>query len=145
MAKTFGLEVELLTPSEVQTAYPLLTCDDVKGGVFLPKDGQADPANIALALAKGARNKGVKIFEHTKVTGIETRDGRVVGVSTDRGSIAADFVVNCGGMWGREIGHMAGVDVPLHACEHFYIVTDPIPGLASGLPSLRGPDECPHC
>ena len=144
MAKTFGLEVEVLTPSEVREAYPLLKCDDVKGGVFLPKDGQADPANIAFALAKGARNHGVRIFEQTKVTGIETRDGRVIGVVTDKGRIATDHVVNCGGMWGREIGEMAGVDVPLHACEHFYIVTDPIPELPSNLPTLRVPDECAY-
>lgn len=144
MAKTFGLEVELLTPSEVRETYPLLNCDDVKGGVFLPKDGQADPANIALALASGARTAGVRIFEHTKVTGVETRDGRVTGVMTDKGHITADYVVNCGGMWGREIGLMAGVEVPLHACEHFYIVTDPIADLPSNLPSLRVPDECTY-
>lgn len=144
MAKTFDLEVEVLTPDRVQAIYPLLNCEDVKGGVFLPKDGQADPANIALALAKGARNRGVTILEHTKVTGIETEKGQVVGVITEKGRIAADYVVNCGGMWGREIGLMAGVEVPLHACEHFYIVTDPIPDLPRDLPSLRVPDECAY-
>jgi len=144
MAKTFDLEVEVLTPDGVQAIYPLLNCEDVKGGVFLPKDGQADPANIALALAKGARNRGVTILEHTKVTGIETEKGQVVGVITEKGRIAADYVVNCGGMWGREIGLMAGVEVPLHACEHFYIVTDPIPDLPRDLPSLRVPDECAY-
>src|SRR5690606_15666201 len=143
-AKTFDLEVEVLTPDRVQAIYPLLNCEDVKGGVFLPKDGQADPANIALALAKGARNRGVTILEHTKVTGIETEKGQVVGVITEKGRIAADYVVNCGGMWGREIGLMAGVEVPLHACEHFYIVTDPIADLPSNLPSLRVPDECTY-
>src|SRR5690606_40667547 len=120
---------------------PLRNCEDVKVGVFLPKDGQADPAYIALALAKGARNRGVTILEHTKVTGIETEKGQVVGVISEKGRIAADYVDNCGGMWGREIGLMAGVEVPLHACEHFYIVTDPIPYLPLDLASLPVPDQ----
>jgi len=144
MAKTFGLEVQVLTPEECKGVYPLLDARDVEGGVFLPKDGQADPGNIALALAKGARSKGVKIFEHTKVTGIRTKDGRVTGVVTGRGEIAAEVVVNCGGMWGREIGRMAGVNVPLHACEHFYVVTEPIEDLPRDLPVLRVPDECTY-
>ncbi|WP_422367527.1 GcvT family protein [Pelagibius sp.] len=144
MAKTFGLEVEVLTPSEVAEAYPQLAMQDVTGGVFLPKDGQADPANIAHALAKGARQKGAKIFEQTKVTGILQEGGRVTGVETDKGTITADYVVNCAGMWGREVGLMAGVKVPLHACEHFYIVTENIPDLPRDMPVLRIPDECAY-
>ncbi|MDF2096700.1 GcvT family protein [Aquibaculum arenosum] len=143
-AKTFGLEVQVLTPSDVREAYPLLAGEEIHGGAFLPKDGQADPANIALGLAKGARAGSVSIFENTRVTTVHRRDGRVTGVATDKGEIAADFVVNCGGMWGREIGRMAGVDVPLHACEHFYIVTDAIPDLPRDLPVLRVPDECAY-
>ncbi|WP_420348751.1 GcvT family protein [Pelagibius sp.] len=144
MAKTFGLEVEVLTPEEVNAAYPLLSLEGVTGGVFLPKDGQADPANIALALAKGARQKGVKVFEQTKVTAIEQGGGRVTGVVTDKGRIEAEAVVNCAGMWGREVGRMAGVDVPLQACEHFYIVTENVPDLPRDLPVLRIPDECAY-
>jgi glycine cleavage system T protein len=144
MARTFGLEVQVLTPAECRAAYPLLRADDVVGGVFLSKDGHADPGNVALALAKGARQHGVKIFEQVKVTGISQRDGRATGVETPRGGIEADYVVNCGGMWGREIGRMAGVSVPLHACEHFYVVTEPIEGLARNLPVLRVPDECTY-
>ncbi len=144
MAKTFGLEVEVLTPEDIAGVYPLLNRAGVTGGVFLPKDGQGDPANITQALAKGARQRGVKIFEQTKVTGITQEKGRVTGVQTERGDITADFVVNCAGMWGREVGLMAGVRVPLQACEHFYIVTEEIPDLPRDLPVLRVPDECAY-
>ena len=114
------------------------------GGVWLPKDGQADPVNITQALAKGARNYGVNIIQGVKVTAIDQANGRVTGVQTDQGPIEADYVVNAGGMWGREIGGMAGVAVPLHACEHFYIVTEAIEGLTQNLPVLRVPDECAY-
>ncbi|WP_193371139.1 GcvT family protein [Pelagibius marinus] len=144
MAKTFGLEVEVLTPEEVKAKYPLLNLEGATGGVFLPKDGQADPANIAHALAKGARQKGVQIFEQTQVTAITQKDGRVTGVETDKGNITAEYVVNCAGMWGRDVGLMAGVAVPLQACEHFYIVTEDIPELPRNLPVLRVPDECAY-
>ena len=144
MARSFGLEAEVLTPEECRDKHPLVELADVVGGVFLPTDGQADPANIALALAKGARNRGVRIFEDTLVTAIRRDQGRVTGVTTPRGRIAAEYVVNCAGMWGREVGLMAGVNVPLHACEHFYVVTEPIPDLPRGLPVLRVPDECAY-
>ena len=144
MAKTFGLDVEMLSPEECQKLYPMLNIDGVLGATFIAKDGQADPANIALALAKGARNKGALIFENTKVTSITSKDGRVTGVDTDKGAIEAEYVVNCAGMWGHEVGRMAGVNVPLHACEHFYIVTEAIPDLQRDLPVLRVPEECAY-
>lgn len=143
-AKVFGLDVELLSAQQVQDRYPLLNPEGVVGGYFLPGDGQADPANIALALAKGARTGGARVIEGVKVTGIHKDNGRVRGVATDRGDIRCEVVVNCGGMWGREIGAMAGVSVPLHACEHFYIVTEPIADLPRDLPVLRVPDECAY-
>ena len=143
MAGTFGLEAEVLTPAECLDRYPLLSPEGVVGGVFLPTDGQADPSNIALGLAKGARQLGATILENVKVTGIATAGGRVTGVETEHGPVAADHVVNCAGMWGREVGRMAGVDVPLQACEHFYVVTEPIAGLPR-LPVLRVPDECAY-
>ena len=105
--------------------------------MWLPKDGQADPVNITQALAKGARHFGVSIYQGVKVTGIRQDRGRVTGVDTVQGPIDAEFVVNAGGMWARDIGAMAGVAVPLHACEHFYIVTEPMPGLQANLPVLR--------
>ena len=144
MAKIVGLEAEIVTPAECRKLHPLVNLERVEGGLFLPKDGQADPANIALALAKGARLRGARIFEDVKVTAIATRDGRIEGVVTDAGRIKADYVVNCGGMWGREIGRMAGANVPLHACEHFYAVTEPIADLPRNLPVLRVPDECAY-
>lgn len=149
MARAFGVEVHEISPSEVKEKYEHLNIKDVKGGVYLPLDGQGDPANIAHAMAKGAKMKGAQIIEGVKVTEIHKSDGRVTGVSWKRdgvdeqGTIDADFVVNAGGMWGHEIGRMAGVTVPLHACEHFYIVTEAIEGLKQ-LPVLRVPDECAY-
>ncbi len=144
MAKTFGLEVEVLTPSDIKGLWPLLHVDDVVGGVLLPKDGQTNPIDTTTALAKGARSGGAQIFEGVKVTAIHRHDGRVTGVATDQGEIKAEFVVNCAGMWGHEVGRMAGVNVPLHACEHYYIMTEEIPELPSNLPVLRDPDGCAY-
>ena len=149
MGRAFGVEVEEISPTEVKNRYPHLNIEDVVGAVYIPEDGQADPANIALALAKGARQMGAQTIEGVKVTAIHKKDGRVSGVSwerdgeEERGEIEADYVVNCGGMWGHDLGRMAGVNVPLHACEHFYIVTEAIPELGQ-LPVLRVPDECAY-
>lgn len=147
LARAFGVEVNELSPSEVKDLYPHLNIDGVTAGVHLPLDGQADPANIALALAKGARSRGATIAENTKVTGVTTSNGRVTGVTwshgAETGHIAADLVVNCGGMWGRDLAAASGVTLPLHACEHFYIVTEAIAGLTQ-MPVLRVPDECAY-
>ncbi|MFO1081631.1 MAG: FAD-dependent oxidoreductase [Reyranellaceae bacterium] len=144
MARAFGVEIETITAAEAARLHPLLDVRDVVGGVALPKDGQGDPTNIALALAKGARQYGVKIVEQCKVTAIRQRDGRVAGVDTEHGPIDAEIVVNCAGMWGRAVGRLAGVSLPLQACEHFYVVTEPVPGLDRSLPVLRVPDECTY-
>ncbi len=147
MARAFGVEVNELSPSEIKSMYPHLETSDVVSGVHLPGDGQADPANIALALAKGARMRGARIVEGVKVARVTTDHGRVTGVDwqagDETGHIAAAMVVNCGGMWGRDLAAQNGVTLPLHACEHFYIVTEAIPGLAQ-LPVLRVPDECAY-
>jgi len=147
MARAFGVEVEEITAQEVKARYEHLNIEDVVAGVYLPGDGQGDPANITLAMAKGARMNGAQVFEHVRVVAINQADGRVTGVDwetdEDSGHIDADFVVNCAGMWAHEVGRMAGVNVPLHACEHFYIVTEPIKGLEQ-LPVLRVPDECAY-
>ncbi len=144
MARAFGVEIETLSAAEAGRLHPLLDTTGVVGAVALPKDGQGDPTNIALALAKGARQRGVRIFEHAKVTAVTQAGGRVTGVVTDRGEISAEVVVNCAGMWGRALGRMAGVALPLQACEHFYIVTEQVPGLSRSLPVLRVPDECAY-
>ena len=144
MARAFGVEIDEIPTSEIARLYPGLNVDDAVGGVWLPKDGQGDPVNITQALAKGAKMRGAKIFQGVKVTGVTVENGKAVGVETEDGNIRADFVVNCGGMWAREVGAMAGVAVPLHACEHFYIVTEGIEGLQNNLPVLRVPDECAY-
>lgn len=144
MAKTFGLEVADISPAEALALHPLLNIDDVVGAVYLPKDGQTNPVDTTLALAKGARAGGARILEGVTVTGIVTRQGRAAGVRTETGEVAARIVVNCAGMWGREVGRMAGVAVPLQACEHYYVVTEEIPGLPRDLPVLRDPDHCAY-
>ncbi len=147
MARAFGVAAEEITAQEVKERYSHLNIDGVVAGVFIHDDGQGDPANIALALAKGARMRGAQVLERVRVLGIRTKGGRATGVDwetdAEQGFIAADHVVNCAGMWGHEVGRMAGVNVPLQACEHFYIVTEPIKGLAQ-LPVLRVPDECAY-
>jgi 4-methylaminobutanoate oxidase (formaldehyde-forming) len=148
MARAFGVPVEELSPAEVKDRYAHLNIDGVTGGVWLPTDGQADPANIALALAKGARQRGAVVQERVCVSDIAKIGSRVTGVDWvgedgSKGHITCDMIVNCAGMWGHEVGRMAGVNVPLHACEHFYIVSEPIAGLTQ-LPVLRVPDECAY-
>ena len=140
MARRFGLEVQVITTAEARELHPLIRIDDLVGAVFLPKDGQINPADVTQAFAKGARAGGARIFEDTKVTAVHRSNGKVTGVSTPAGDIQAEYVVNCGGMWGREIGAMCGVNVPLHACEHFYVVTEPMEEITPGLPVLRDPD-----
>jgi len=140
MARGFGLEVHMLSPGEAQERWPLLSTAGLLGAVFLPKDGQTNPVDTTQALARGARAAGVRIVEELPVTGIRTAGGRVTGVMTAEGEVRADAVVNCAGMWAREVGAWADVTIPLHAAEHFYIVTQPIAGLSSGLPVLRDAD-----
>jgi len=149
MARAFGVAVEELSPSDVKERYAHINIEGVTGGVWLPTDGQADPANIALALAKGARQAGARVQERVKVAGVARTGRRVTGVDwasddgTAQGHIEADMIVNCAGMWGHAVGRMAGINVPLHACEHFYIVTEAIEGLGQ-MPVLRVPDECAY-
>src|SRR5439155_9198716 len=140
MAKCFGVDVEVISPAEAGRLWPLMRTDDLAGAVWIPRDGRTNPIDTTLALAKGARNGGATIVENVTVTAIHRQNGAATGVSTDRGDIACDVVVNCGGMWGREVGRLAGVNVPLHASEHFYIVTEPMPGVTRELPVLRDTD-----
>jgi glycine cleavage system T protein len=137
-AKTFGLPLELVSPDEAQRLFPPLTTDGVLGAAFLPTDGFIDPSQLTLALAEGARRRGAEINTSTRVTGIRTERGRVEGVETDRGTIEADIVVNAGGIYAREIGAHAGVEVPIVAMAHEYLVTKPS-GLPLDMPTMRDP------
>ncbi|HMO09318.1 MAG TPA: FAD-dependent oxidoreductase [Paracoccaceae bacterium] len=148
VARIFDVEVDEISTGRIKAMYPHLNVDGVVGGVHLPLDGQCDPANIAMALAKGARMKGAAIHEGVTVTRVTTAAGRVTGVDWQgldgsSGHIAAEVVVNCGGMWGRDLAAAAGVSLPLHAAEHFYLLTEPVEGLGH-LPVLRVPDECAY-
>ena len=137
MARAFGIEADVITPSQAKDLYPSLYIDDLVGAVYIPKDGQANPLDLVQAYAKGARNNGAKVYENIKVTDVIVEQSAVRGVRTEQGDISTNIVVNCAGMWAREVGLMCGVDIPLHAAEHFYVVTEPIDGLPSDLPVLR--------
>ncbi len=140
MAKVAGFPCDVITPDQAQEIWPLLNIDDVVGAIHLPADGMAGPVDVTQALAKGARMAGARIFENTKVLDMKLRDGKVAGVVTELGDIDCEFVVNCAGMWAREFGRKAGVNVPLHAAEHFYVVTENMPDIKPGLPTLRDMD-----
>ena len=140
MAKGFGVEMNEISLDEAKRLWPMLNTEGLVGAVHLPKDGETQPDNTTKALAAGATSRGVRIIENTRVTGISTSGGAVTGVSTSRGDITCDVVLNCGGMWAREIGLMCGVTIPLHAAEHAYFVTEPMPGVTEDMPSLRDHD-----
>ena len=139
-AAAYDLECELLTPAQAQEHYPMMQIEDLAGAMWLPGDGRANPTDLTMALAKGARMRGAVVVERTRVTDILTADGVVTGVRTDRGEIEAEVVVNCAGQWAKHVAEMVGVTVPLHSAEHFYVVTDQIEGVHRDLPILRDPD-----
>ena len=139
-ARGYGIDVEQISPAEVKKLWPLMYTDDLLAGFFNPLDGRANPVDTTMALAKGARMGGAQILEETKVTGILKDKGRVSGVVTNQGEIAAEYVVNCGGIWARELGKMAMVNVPLHASEHYYLITEPIEGTHPDLPIVEDPE-----
>jgi glycine cleavage system aminomethyltransferase T/glycine/D-amino acid oxidase-like deaminating enzyme len=144
MGRNFGLEVSVITPSEIKSLYPLINVDDLVGGVFLPKDGQANPIDVTQAYAKGARQRGARIVEGVKVERIIIENGRAVGVETTCGEVRASTVVLSGGMWSYRLAKAVGVSLPMHAAEHVYILTETIPGLPKNLPVLRVQDECAY-
>ena len=132
-----GIRVDLLTPEAARELFPLLYVDDLVGALHFPNDGRGTATDTTIALARGAGQLGVRVFEGVKATGVVRKRDRVVAVETDQGSIEAEYVVNATGMWGREFGAKADVKVPLQALAHYYIVTDAIPGLAPGLPTVK--------
>jgi 4-methylaminobutanoate oxidase (formaldehyde-forming) len=140
VANAYGIEAHVISREEAAARYPLMRIDDLVGAVWIPGDGKANPADVTQALARGARAGGARLMEGVKVTGVTVARGAVAGVETSAGPIATPILVNCAGMWARGLGRMSGVTVPLHACEHMYIVTQPIGGVSSDLPVLRDPD-----
>ncbi len=144
MARTLGVENHEISPAEVKALFPLAYVDDLVAGFYFPDDGRVNPADVAQALAKGARLNGVRIIEDMPVTGLIVERGRAVGVRCPGGEIRAEVVVLCPGMWGRELGLIAGVAIPLQAAEHYYLVSEPIAGLHSKLPVLRDPGRCAY-
>jgi 4-methylaminobutanoate oxidase (formaldehyde-forming) len=144
MAKVFGLEVNVLSVPEIAERYPLIQTDDLFGGIHIPSDGYANAVDITQALAKGAKQRGARLFTHTKVEAVLQEGGRVTGVRTAQGEISARHVVICGGMWSRDLASSVGVNLPLHACEHYYVLFESVEGLSPDLPVLRDYDACTY-
>ena len=143
-AQSFGVEFEYVTPAQAGAIAPILRTDDLAGAVWIPGDGKANPTDLTQSLAKGARMRGVAIHEGVRVTGVTRHNGRVSALAWSgggaSGEIRCETVVNCAGQWAREFGRVAGVNVPLHSAEHFYVVTRPIAGVTPALPVIRDPD-----
>ncbi|MEM9692385.1 MAG: FAD-dependent oxidoreductase [Myxococcota bacterium] len=134
-----GVDVEELGPAEIAKLFPLAKTSDLRAGFYVADDGRANPVDATMALARGAKQQGATILEETRCTGLIERDGRVVGVRTNRGEIACEYVVNCAGVWARQLGDEHGVVIPLQAAEHYYLITDRIEGLPGDLPVLEDP------
>ena len=140
-ARSFGLEMQMISPEEAYKLCPIISLDGIIGAAFMPTDGQADPSGITQALAKGARNRGATIYRNTLVTGFEFDKNRVTAVKTEKGDIRCEIVVNCTGMWGYQVGEMLGVNTPVVPFQHQYAVTNPIKGLPPDLPTIRDKDN----
>ena len=136
-ARANGITAEPISPEQAVGLFPPLYAGDLAGAVYYPDDGRGNATDTTMALAAGARQHGVRIAENTTVTGVTRRDGCVTGVTTEHGDIEAEYVVAAAGMWGREFGALAGVGIPLQALAHYYVVTEPIPGLRPGLPTIK--------
>jgi len=136
-----GNEVHELSPSEVKDLFPLANVDDIQAGFYCPSDGRINPVDLTMALAKGARMKGATLLQNTAVEDVLLRNGEVSGVRTDRGDISCEIVVNCAGMWARQLGEKSGVCIPNQAAEHYYLITDDIAGMSKDLPILEDPSR----
>ncbi|MEX0984003.1 MAG: FAD-dependent oxidoreductase [Actinomycetota bacterium] len=140
--QTFGLPLEIISTDEALARWPLFDPTGIMGAAWLPTDGQLDPSNLTLAMAEGARRAGVQIRTGTRVSGITVDRGQVRGITTaEHGPIAAEVVVNAGGMYADQIGRLAGVQTPIVAFEHMYVLTEPIEGVTPEMPTLRDPDR----
>ncbi len=134
-----GVDVHEISPGEVKELFPLARVDDVLAGFYVPDDGRANPVDVTMSLAKGARMKGVRILEGVPATGFGVRKGSIEKVTTPYGDIEAEYVVNCAGMWARQLGELAEVSIPLQSAEHYYLITEPVDGVDGALPVLEDP------
>jgi len=137
--RLMGIDVHEITPAQVKELFPLARTDDLLAGFYVKEDGRADPVGVTMALAKGARQQGATLIEGVPVTGFLTKAGAVSGVTTEFGNIEAEYVVNCAGMWARQLGAKVGVSIPLQAAEHYYLITERIPELSKDWPVLEDP------
>lgn len=140
-ARSFGIEFEIISPSEAQAIHPLMNVDDLLCAAYVPSDGVANPSDITQALAKGARSRGARLIEGVTVTGVDVVHGEVKGIQTNFGHIKCETLINCAGIWSRELGEMAGVNIPIQPSHHQYFVTEPIPGMERHAPAIRDPDK----
>ncbi|MBX7237282.1 MAG: FAD-dependent oxidoreductase [Caldilineales bacterium] len=140
LSRSFGLPLELIGPQEAQNLFPIMVLDDVEGAVYLPTDGFIDPNGLTFALAAGAKAGGARFLTQTRVQSIEVEAGRVRAVTTDRGRIETEVVVNAAGQWAGEIGRMVGLSFPIIPMAHLYLITEPIAGVTPNLPTMRDPD-----
>ncbi len=140
-ARGFGVDDHEISPAEVAALWPFARTDDVLAGFLVADEGRANPVDVCMSLARGARDRGARVVEGVAVTGVRTVAGRVTGVVTDRGTVETEHVVNCAGMWARQLGALAGVDIPLQAAEHYYLLTEPFAGVHRDLPVIEDPDR----
>ena len=140
-ARGFGVDDHEISPAEVAALWPFARTDDVLAGFLVADEGRANPVDVCMSLARGARNRGARVVEDVAVTGVRTAAGRVTGVVTDRGTVQTEHVVNCAGMWARQLGALSGVDIPLQAAEHYYLLTEPFEGVHRDLPVIEDPDR----
>ncbi len=141
LAHAYGIEATSISAGEAKERWPLMNADDVLGAVWSPDDGRVSPSDVCAALVRAAKGLGAKIFENTGVTGVLTENGTVKGVETTNGVITCDAIALCAGLWSRELGSMAGADVPALACEHFYLLTKPVDGIVGNTPTLSDHDS----
>ena len=140
LSKAYGINAEEISINEAAKMWPLMRTDDLIGAVYSPSDGRVSPSDICAALIKGAKSKGLQVYEDTPVTGIRTENGRIAAVQVMQNEITCETVVNCAGIWGRNIAAMVGASAPLHACEHFYLLTEMMDSVNSPLPTLSDHD-----
>jgi len=141
LARAYGIDAKSISVSEASERWPLMHTDDVIGAVWSPDDGRVSPSDVCAALIKASKSMGCKLFEKTGVTGVLTEAGRIKGVETSEGTIKCDAIALCTGLWSRELGALAGAEVPALACEHFYMLTKPISGVSGNLPTLSDHDN----